>query len=183
MTIASISEAIHLLVNPNLDFNALISITDPNYGSITEGLPERFGEFYLKQEYDDIDPEFEKYYNFSIHDNIDNKHLPSKKLIEELIVFYQNVFQKVANPSILVHCHMGVSRSTATALLGLYLFYNDEELAAQKLVEIRRQSMPNGAIVRYIDEVLNTNLFQYAKKITEKRIQRYQQSFLEVQGI
>jgi predicted protein tyrosine phosphatase len=172
LTISSIPLARKLLSEPKNHFDAFVSITDPGYGSLL--VDDRFGKFYLKQEYNDIDPDFEKHFGFSVYSTIEDKVLPSKEKVKELIDFFQFVLSSFSNPSILIHCHQGVSRSTASGLIAFYLCYKNESLAAEKLLEIRPQAMPNGSVIRYADEILGTNLFLYSKEITENRIVLYQ---------
>ena len=174
LTITSIPLAKKLLQEPGNRFDAFVSITDPGYGSLLTGTDNPFGKFYLKQEYNDIDPDFEKNFGFSIYSTLEGKILPSKQKVEELIEFFQLVFSSFESPAILIHCHQGISRSVASGLIALYLYYKDENLAAQKLVEIRPQAMPNGSVVRYADEILGTNLFAHAKEISANRIALYQ---------
>lgn len=58
---------------------------------------------------------------------------------------------------LLVHCHMGVSRSTAAMLSLLAQAYpaEDEDLLFMRLREIRPQAWPNSLMVGYADEQLS----------------------------
>ena len=61
-----------------------------------------------------------------------------------------------AESHVLVHCHMGISRSTA-AMLTLMALANPEEDADslfERLVSIRPQAWPNSRMVAYADAIL-----------------------------
>ncbi|WP_457092944.1 tyrosine phosphatase family protein [Microvirga sp. P5_D2] len=60
---------------------------------------------------------------------------------------------------LLVHCHMGVSRSTA-AMLALMAQANpdeDEDHLFERLAEIRSQAWPNSLMIAFADEQLSRN--------------------------
>ena len=59
---------------------------------------------------------------------------------------------------LLVHCHMGISRSTATSL-GVAAKFDPEniELTIEKLKEIAPHASPNKIMTQYYDEILGLN--------------------------
>ncbi len=60
---------------------------------------------------------------------------------------------------LLVHCHMGVSRSTA-AMLTLMAQANpgeDEDSLFERLAEIRSQAWPNSCMIAFADDMLSRN--------------------------
>ena len=59
---------------------------------------------------------------------------------------------------LLVHCHMGISRSTSTSL-GVAAKYDPDniELIIENLKEIAPHASPNKIMTRYYDEILNLN--------------------------
>lgn len=64
--------------------------------------------------------------------------------------------QTGSEPSVLVHCHMGISRSTAAViglLAGTYAHEADDDLF-RRLREIRPRAWPNSLMVKYLDEIL-----------------------------
>lgn len=64
--------------------------------------------------------------------------------------------QPEAERHLLIHCHMGISRSTAAMLMFLAQSYPDEsddELTA-RLVAIRPQAWPNARMIGFADEAL-----------------------------
>lgn len=84
------------------------------------------------------------------------KRIPLLKDIKRVYRFYKRTHKKADGYTI--HCWRGVSRSTAVALGLLYLIYQDEKTAGQKLQEIRPEANPHPGIVGYWDNVLNKNL-------------------------
>jgi len=58
---------------------------------------------------------------------------------------------------LLVHCHMGVSRSTAAMVTLLAQTYpdEDEDRLMERLVEIRPQAWPNSRMIQFADDLLS----------------------------
>jgi predicted protein tyrosine phosphatase len=86
--------------------------------------------------------------------------LPEAKHVEAILEF-GNVIATDASlerdPHLLVHCHMGVSRSTA-AMAILMAHFNQsesEEAIFTKLLELRPQAWPNSRMVGFADDLLN----------------------------
>ena len=57
---------------------------------------------------------------------------------------------------LLIHCHMGISRSTAAMLMVLAQAFPDEPEGAlvDRLLEIRPQAWPNSRMIEFADERL-----------------------------
>ena len=81
--------------------------------------------------------------------------LPEKHHAQELLDFTND--WDTSKP-LLVHCHMGISRSTATSL-GVAAKYNPEniEIIIEKLKEIAPHASPNKIMTQYYDEILGLN--------------------------
>ena len=81
--------------------------------------------------------------------------LPEKHHAQELLDFTND--WDTSKP-LLVHCHMGISRSTATSL-GVAAKYDPEniELIIEKLKEIAPHASPNKIMTQYYDEILGLN--------------------------
>ncbi len=83
--------------------------------------------------------------------------------------------------SVLLHCRAGISRSTAAALMLLYLDETREEVtiavnrdaetnepeerAAQRLLTERPKALPNRSLLRFADEQLGSGLSQVGEEI------------------
>lgn len=80
---------------------------------------------------------------------------PERKDIEALLGFGRRI---AGNPTdhLLIHCHMGVSRSTAAAtVLLLQAAPNaDEDAALAHMLSIRPQAWPNARMIALADELL-----------------------------
>ena len=81
--------------------------------------------------------------------------LPEKHHAQELLDFTND--WDISKP-LLVHCHMGISRSTATSL-GVAAKYDPEniEIIIEKLKEIATHASPNKIMTQYYDEILGLN--------------------------
>ena len=81
--------------------------------------------------------------------------LPEKHHAQELLDFTND--WDISKP-LLVHCHMGISRSTATSL-GVAAKYDPEniETIIEKLKEIAPHASPNKIMTQYYDEILGLN--------------------------
>ena len=88
-----------------------------------------------------LSPSFEcvvKCYNFLKDLHLDNKH-----------------------HNLLIHCYAGRCRSTAIALIALYLKTGNELDSINELYKIRSKASPNALILEYIDQLLNTQFENY----------------------
>ncbi len=78
--------------------------------------------------------------------------LPEKEDVQKLLDFTNDWDQ---SKPIIIHCHMGISRSTATSL-GVICKYDPEnlELHVEKLKELAPHASPNKLMTKYVDEIL-----------------------------
>jgi predicted protein tyrosine phosphatase len=127
----------------------VLSILDPDHPD-----PEAFGAY---------DPHHRTILRF--HDIINplpGMILPAPRDVEAILRFGDEVTGGGAEPTeghLLVHCHMGVSRSTA-AMLTLMAQANpneSEDRLFERLVEIRPQAWPNSLMIDFADELLSRN--------------------------
>ena len=96
------------------------------------------------------------------HDEIDpgpNLVLPKIDHIECILSLGRSMsddFEKCGKPHILVHCHMGISRSTAaTAILFLLLDQNtDEDRVFSELLKLQPNAWPNCLMIELADKLL-----------------------------
>ncbi|MCK5777551.1 MAG: dual specificity protein phosphatase family protein [Rhodospirillales bacterium] len=100
---------------------------------------------------------------FLCHDIIDplpGKTPPSRELVEDVLSFGRSLSESLAqgeNVRLLIHCHKGVSRSSAAMLSFLAQVHRDEtpEALFNRLRAIRPQAWPNSVMVGFIDEFLD----------------------------
>ncbi len=75
--------------------------------------------------------------------------------IEKLLKFGERVHAR-PDGHVLVHCHAGISRSTAAAAILMSQFTpGNEEEAFLKLLELRKHGWPNTRMVEFADRLLN----------------------------
>ena len=84
---------------------------------------------------------------------VDNWVEPSSKHIERALAFWENTNKR----SVLIHCHMGVSRSSgiALAIIARELGRGAEEEAVHILEKINPWCAPNALLVWLADELLD----------------------------
>ncbi|MBB3018468.1 putative protein tyrosine phosphatase [Microvirga lupini] len=150
----------------------VLSILDPDHPD-----PEAFGSY---------DPHHRTILRFhDIINPIEGMILPKPEHVEAVLRFGDEVAQnrgERAEGHLLVHCHMGVSRSTA-AMLTLMAQTNPEESEErlfERLTEIRPQAWPNSLMIAFADGLLSRNgrlmdalRRHYGRQI--RRMPRYEQ--------
>ncbi|MBJ6125819.1 tyrosine phosphatase family protein [Microvirga splendida] len=111
--------------------------------------------------------------------------LPEPEHVEAVLRFGDEVAAGRAGTvegHLLVHCHMGVSRSTAAMLTLLAQTHPEEseDRLFERLVEIRSQAWPNSRMIEFADDLLSRNgrlvdslRRHYGRQI--QRIPRYEQ--------
>jgi predicted protein tyrosine phosphatase len=127
----------------------VLSILDPDHPD-----PEAFGAY---------DRHHRTILRF--HDIINPREgmlLPQPEHVEAVLRFGDDVTEgrgERTEGHLLVHCHMGVSRSTA-AMLTLMAQENpseDEDRLFERLAEIRSQAWPNSRMIAFADDMLSRN--------------------------
>jgi|TARA_B110000093_G_C12918515_1_gene388084 predicted protein tyrosine phosphatase len=82
----------------------------------------------------------------------DGFRLPEKEDVQKLLDFTSDWDQ---SKPIIIHCHMGISRSTATSLgLICKLDPDNLDLHVEKLMKIAPHASPNKLMTKYVDEIL-----------------------------
>jgi predicted protein tyrosine phosphatase len=125
----------------------VLSILDPDHPD-----PEAFGAY---------DPHHRTVLRF--HDAIQpgpGVVLPEPEHVEAILRFGDDLAHsrlERANGHLLVHCHMGVSRSTAAMLTLMAQVHpgEAEDRLLERLAEIRPQAWPNSRMVGFADELLS----------------------------
>lgn len=116
----------------------------------------------------EIDPSilYHKQYFDDLETDLDN---PSTSQIKELLQFSANLKE---SDRLLIHCNLGVSRSTAVAL-GVLLQKGYREIEAlESLLDLRPLASPNLAVLGKIDALLGTqakNLVSIWKRQSQER--------------
>jgi predicted protein tyrosine phosphatase len=125
----------------------VLSILDPEWP-----VPEVFGQY---GEHEKLELRF--------HDVIEDMTgmvLPQKEHVEQLLAFGRDLLTE-PRPSahLLVHCHAGVSRSTASMTLILAQALPNQSAAAilGEVLRIRPQTWPNLRILEFGDRLLSRN--------------------------
>lgn len=85
--------------------------------------------------------------------------LPEREHVEQILAFSEELAADAHEREeghLLVHCHMGISRSTAAMTMLLAQAYPDEDEASivRRLVAIRPQAWPNLRMAGFADEAL-----------------------------
>lgn len=125
----------------------VLSILDPDHPD-----PEAFGAY---------DPHHRTILRFhDIIDPIAGMILPWPEHVEAVLRFGDEVGagkSERAEGHLLVHCHMGISRSTAAMLTLLAQTYPDEDenKLFERLLDIRPQAWPNSLMIQYADDLLS----------------------------
>lgn len=84
--------------------------------------------------------------------------LPAEEDIAELLTIGRALAPEAKDSHILVHCHAGVSRSTAAAAILLTQHhYGSEREALREVVRLRPIAFPNARMIRLADEMLGRN--------------------------
>ncbi|NCO75073.1 MAG: hypothetical protein GW795_06805 [Cyanobacteria bacterium] len=134
------------------DADAVISIMNPGYRiyapSSIEEKKEENRHSVLELDFDDIWSE-----NYQL-----GHEIITKDMIYEVLDFADNFYDKYKGEgTLLIHCHEGVSRSTAIALAIITHLTKDIQEAINIVNEVRSQALPNIEIIRLTDEILKLN--------------------------
>jgi predicted protein tyrosine phosphatase len=127
----------------------VLSILDPDHPD-----PEAFGAYHphhrtILRFHDIINP-------------IEGMILPEPEHVAAVLRFGKEIAAGSAERSeghLLVHCHMGISRSTAAMLTLLAQTYpeENEDRLFERLTEIRPQAWPNSLMIGFADDLLSRN--------------------------
>ena len=144
------------------DIRYVVSLPDP--GTEKEPLPlPRNADRMLQLWFHDVDdiemlaPQFRKC------------QAPQREHVEEIIRFFQEINRQEEGGedqfAILVHCESGLSRSAASAIIGLACLGYDEKTAFDIVCEANPHSLPNRRMLRIADSIFKTTrLYQIAEE-------------------
>ncbi len=95
----------------------------------------------------------------------DDLVLPNKKHVQSAL----NFADELRGGSLLIHCHAGISRSSAVALaiIAKGLGAGIEKQACIELEQVNPNSAPNALVIRFADEILERDgaLYEMAKSM------------------
>ncbi|MBB4039439.1 putative protein tyrosine phosphatase [Microvirga flocculans] len=150
----------------------VLSILDPDHPD-----PEAFGAY---------DPHHRTILRFhDIIQPIPGMILPEPEHVEAVLRFGEDVARSreaQMQGHLLVHCHMGVSRSTAAMLTLMAQTHPEEseDSLFERLAEIRPQAWPNSRMIAFADDILSrkgrlTDALRRHYRRQLQRIPRYEQ--------
>jgi predicted protein tyrosine phosphatase len=143
LTICGIEELGH---HSSRGVTHILSILDPDWPE-----PEAFSAYDSHQRT-----------TLKFHDEIEpgpGLVLPATAHVEAILEFGSSLTADIAagqDPHLLVHCHMGISRSTAAMAIMMVQSHlpGSEEGIFSRLLELRPQAWPNSLMIEYADELL-----------------------------
>lgn len=85
--------------------------------------------------------------------------MPERSDVEQIVAFGDEIVEDLEEGQaghLLIHCHMGISRSTAAMAMMLAKAYPDEseEAVMDRLVAIRPQAWPNARMIGFADDIM-----------------------------
>lgn len=117
--------------------------------------PAREGHWFLPNEDRHVEFFDDVAVTFDGKDESESKYrFPSKEMVARTLEFAKSITKE---DKVLIHCHAGISRSTAMAIATAVQFGLDPERAIKWVEEVRPQLFPNALIIKYADEILEQN--------------------------
>jgi predicted protein tyrosine phosphatase len=118
---------------------------------------------------------FDPHHRTTLHFNDDIEPgpgvvLPEKADIETILAFGRDVGLDLRH--LLIHCHAGISRSTAamTMILAQAFPNENDEAIVERLMQIRPQAWPNSRMIGFADEILGRRLIEPVSRIYARRL-------------
>jgi len=150
----------------NADIRYVVSLPDPGTESEPLVLPKRLQKI-LQMRFHDVDdiemhaPQFRRC------------QAPTEEHVRKVMQFFSEISQAESGGgdqfAILVHCESGLSRSAASAIIGLTCLGYDAQTAFDIVCEANPHSLPNRRMLRIADEIFQTtNLEQIASSIARR---------------
>jgi predicted protein tyrosine phosphatase len=135
----------------------VLSILDPGWPE-----PQAFWSF---------DPHLRTTLHF--HDAIEPEPeivLPQRTHVETILAFGRDLGGDLRH--LLIHCHAGISRSTAamTMILAQAFPQESDDAIVERLIKIRPQAWPNSRMIGFADECLGRRLIEPVSRLYARRI-------------
>jgi len=166
--VLSVYSIIERLKNSSRIYDACISIGDPGFIA-PEGLKENV-KYLLELRFHDINRKNEL-------DRNQNTKLPSRYDIKKIIDFYNDTREKCNGYTI--HCHAGVHRSVAVAMIILYMMNPDLEYVKNRISKIKAFPLPNKKMLNTFDRINKSSLSSLIIPF-ENRIRDFLEDKLEI---
>lgn len=98
-----------------------------------------------------------EFYDLNKSDHKPDCILATREDIAKIIQFIDSIFDKTSH--LLIHCHAGISRSTAVGLIVWAYLLGDgkEEEALANVLAAQPYAMPNRLLIQLADEMLHRN--------------------------
>lgn len=103
---------------------------------------------------------------------------PQYEDISKLIDIFEDLINSENQINLLIHCHAGISRSTAAAYILMYMLYKDKQKALTALIGARRVASPNLLILKYADEIFGTDLTPFIREYNDRKFKEREDSIL-----
>ena len=134
------------------DVDGVISIMTPGYTIFappTIAIKEAENRYsVMRLEFDDTWSEIYK----------PGSEMISEEILSSIFNYADNFIESFGNDaSLLVHCHEGISRSSAVAIAIYTSLYGDLKDAVERVFDRRPQAVPNIEVIRLSDSMLDLN--------------------------
>ena len=134
------------------DVDGVISIMTPGYTIFappTIAIKEAENRYsVMRLEFDDTWSEIYK----------PGSEMISEEILSSISNYADNFIESFGNDaSLLVHCHEGISRSSAVAIAIYTSLYGDLKDAVERVFDRRPQAVPNIEVIRLSDSMLDLN--------------------------
>lgn len=140
LVICGVHDADRILSSSNHGIQAVISILDPECRTFLRPSGLHTVEHTLEIDFDDVEVENESY------------RYPTMQDAQDIVEFITSTLSKSNHDSWLIHCHQGISRSTACGLLLCALTYGLDD-ARHQLLSVRPRAAPNTLICEHFDKI------------------------------
>lgn len=140
LIVCGANEAAKILDDSNHGVAAAISIFDPLVNEYRRPRGLDTVEHVLEIQFHDVEHESDIY------------TYPTLQDAQTIVEFIMSTKGKLTNDSWLIHCHYGISRSTACGLLLCALTYGIDN-ARDELVKVAPRAAPNTLLCKYFDQI------------------------------
>jgi predicted protein tyrosine phosphatase len=166
--VLSVYTIIDRIRNNGRIYNACISIGSSD-SPTPPGLDIRV-KYLLRLQFDDI-------YSRKDLPKEQNPFPPNIWHIRRIIKFYESTIGKTNGYT--VHCHAGVHRSVAAAMMLLYLMSGSNEFVKDRIIKAKAFPLPNKKMIELFDREMGANLTELIVPM-ENRLREFLKGNLEI---